>query len=50
MGGNQWDSTGKGSNVREVLSDWYQRVAATQRAHYVSADHLSRKGYWPEFP
>jgi hypothetical protein len=38
------------STIQEVLADWYQRVAATQRAHYRSADHFSRKSYWLGIP
>ena len=33
-----------------VLTDWYQRVTVTQRAHYGSADHFSRKSYWLGIP
>jgi hypothetical protein len=36
--------------LREVLDDWYERVSATQRAHYLSADHFARKSYWLGIP
>lgn len=36
--------------IKDVLNDWYQRVAATQRAHYRSADHFGRKSYWLGIP
>jgi hypothetical protein len=38
------------STLQDVLSDWYQRVVVTQRAHYRSADHFSRKSYWLGIP
>jgi hypothetical protein len=38
------------STTSEVLDDWYQRVAATQRAHYSSADRFGRKKYWLGIP
>lgn len=38
------------STLQDVLTDWYQRVAVTQRAHYRSADHFSRKSYWLGIP
>jgi hypothetical protein len=38
------------NNLKEVLSVWYQRVSATQSAHYVSADHFARKSYWLGIP
>jgi hypothetical protein len=38
------------STTTQVLDDWYQRVAATQRAHYLSADSLGRKKYWLGIP
>jgi hypothetical protein len=38
------------STLQDVLTDWYQRVAVTQRAHYLSADHFSRKSYWLGIP
>jgi hypothetical protein len=34
----------------EVLSDWYHRVAVTQRAHYLSADHFGARKYWLGIP
>jgi hypothetical protein len=40
----------KMSTLTEVLDDWYQRVAATQRAHYISADYYGRKKYWLGIP
>lgn len=33
-----------------VLSDWYQRVVATQKGHYLSADHFARLNYWLGMP
>lgn len=38
------------STQQEVLSDWYQRVVVTQRAHYQSADYFERKRYWLGIP
>jgi hypothetical protein len=38
------------STMNDVLNDWYERVAATQRAHYRSADHFARKSYWLGIP
>ena len=35
---------------KDVLDDWYQRVSATQRAHYLSADHFGRRKYWLGIP
>ena len=29
----------------EMLTDWYQRVSVTQRAHYISADQFSYKKF-----
>lgn len=37
-------------NTEEVLEDWYQRVAVTQRAHYLSADHFGARKYWLGIP
>ncbi len=34
----------------QVLNDWYQRVAVTQRAHYLSADHFGARKYWLGIP
>ena len=34
----------------QVLEDWYQRVATTQRAHYLSADHFGTRKYWLGIP
>src|SRR5262245_45593146 len=34
----------------QVLDDWYQRVAVTQRAHYLSADHFGSRKYWLGVP
>lgn len=34
----------------EVLDEWYLRVCVTQRAHYLSAGHFSRKKYWLGIP
>ncbi len=34
----------------QVLQDWYQRVAITQRAHYLSADHFGSRKYWLGVP
>lgn len=36
--------------LEQVLNDWYERVSATQRAHYLSAEHFSRKSYWLGIP
>jgi hypothetical protein len=38
------------STTEEVLADWYKRVAVTQRAHYLSADHFGRRKYWLGVP
>jgi hypothetical protein len=38
------------STLEEVLDDWYERVAVTQRAHYISAEHFARKSYWLGIP
>src|SRR5882724_11552902 len=38
------------STSAEVLADWYKRVAVTQRAHYLSADHFGRRKYWLGIP
>ena len=35
---------------RQVLDDWYERVAVTQRAHYLSADHFGARKYWLGIP
>lgn len=34
----------------QVLDEWYERVAATQRAHYLSADHFGARKYWLGVP
>ena len=34
----------------QVIEDWYQRVAVSQRAHYFSADHFGRRKYWLGIP
>ena len=34
----------------QVLDDWYQRVAVTQRAHYLSADYFGARKYWLGIP
>ena len=34
----------------ELLNDWYRRVAVTQRAHYLSADHFGARKYWLGVP
>jgi hypothetical protein len=34
----------------QVLEDWYQRVAVTQRAHYYSAEHFGARKYWLGIP
>ena len=38
------------STSKQVLADWYQRVAVTQRAHYLSADHFGARKYWLGIP
>jgi hypothetical protein len=38
------------STTKEVLEDWYKRVAVTQRAHYLSAAHFGRRKYWLGVP
>ena len=38
------------STSAQVLDDWYQRVAVTQRAHYLSADHFGARKYWLGVP
>ena len=38
------------STTKQVLDDWYIRVAVTQRAHYLSADHFGAKKYWLGIP
>ena len=35
---------------KAVLNGWYQRVVVTQKAHYLSAEHFSRKSYWLGIP
>jgi len=34
----------------QVLNEWYERVAVTQRAHYLSADHFGARKYWLGVP
>lgn len=34
----------------DVLGDWYERVAVTQRAHYLSAAHFGARKYWLGIP
>lgn len=34
----------------QVLEEWYQRVAVTQRAHYLSADQFGARKYWLGIP
>jgi len=34
----------------QVLDEWYQRVAVTQRAHYLSAEHFGARKYWLGIP
>ena len=34
----------------QIIEDWYQRVAVTQRAHYFSADHFGARRYWLGVP
>ena len=36
--------------TKQVLDEWYLRVCVTQRAHYLSADHFSKKKYWLGIP
>lgn len=38
------------NTLSDVLTVWYQRVSATQHAHYLSADHFARKSYWLGIP
>lgn len=33
-----------------VLNEWYRRTSVTQRAHYLSADHFSKRKYWLGVP
>jgi len=35
---------------QQVLDDWYKRVAVTQRAHYLSAEHFGTRKYWLGIP
>lgn len=37
-------------NSKQLLDDWYERVAVTQRAHYYSADHFGARKYWLGIP
>lgn len=34
----------------ELLTEWYHRVAVTQYAHYLSANHFGSKKYWLGVP
>lgn len=34
----------------ELLHEWYRRVAVTQYAHYLSADHFGARKYWLGVP
>lgn len=34
----------------QILDDWYERVAVTQRAHYLSSDHFGGRKYWLGIP
>ncbi|WP_311221445.1 MULTISPECIES: SLATT domain-containing protein [unclassified Acidovorax] len=34
----------------KVLNEWYHRASVTQRAHYLSADHFSKRKYWLGVP
>ena len=38
------------ASSEQVLDDWYQRVAVTQRAHYLSTDHFGARKYWLGIP
>ena len=35
---------------KEVLQEWYKRVAVTQAAHYYSAESLTSRKYWLGVP
>lgn len=35
---------------KDVLKEWYKRVAVTQAAHYYSADSLNNRKYWLGVP
>lgn len=35
---------------KDVLDEWYRRVAVTQVAHYLSADHFGARRYWLGIP
>jgi hypothetical protein len=35
---------------RDLLHEWYRRVAVTQYAHYLSADHFGARKYWLGVP
>ena len=37
-------------NQTELLTEWYTRVAVTQRAHYLSADYFGARKYWLGIP
>lgn len=37
-------------STKKVLDEWYLRVCVTQRAHYLSADHFSKRKYWLGIP
>jgi hypothetical protein len=34
----------------DLLTEWYRRVAVTQYAHYLSADHFGARKYWLGVP
>jgi conflict system pore-forming effector with SLATT domain len=34
----------------ELIPEWYRRVAVTQYAHYLSADHFGARKYWLGVP
>lgn len=38
------------STLKQVLDNWYERVAVTQTAHYISAERFARKSYWLGIP
>lgn len=35
---------------KQILDEWYRRVAVTQAAHYYSADHFGARKYWLGIP
>ena len=36
--------------TEKMLAEWYVRVAVTQHAHYLSAEHFSSRKYWLGIP